>query len=88
MVLSVVDGGKGLIAAHQRRLGGAGIETWYDSRVTELILEGGAVSGVSLERDGQTMNIRSSSVILACGGFEADPDYEQNTLEMNGAERG
>ena len=71
LVLSVADGGKGLIAAHQRALKEAGIETWFDSPAVELISEGGKVAGLIVERAGARVTLRAPAVILACGGFES-----------------
>lgn len=80
MVLSVIDGGKGLIAAHQTRLKEAGVETQYSSRVIDLIAQGGAIAGVHVEREGKMIAIHSPSVVLACGGFEASPELRAKYL--------
>lgn len=80
MALSVEDGGKGLIAAHQRALEKAGVEIWFNSRVTDLTLNNGAVEGVVVVKDGIEHRLSSSAVILAAGGFEASSELRAKHL--------
>ncbi|KAI0820432.1 FAD/NAD-P-binding domain-containing protein [Trametes gibbosa] len=72
LVLSVEDGGKGLIAAHRAALSVAGVETWFNTPASELHFENGAIAGVIVEKDGAIVHLRSPAVVLACGGFEAN----------------
>lgn len=73
MVLSVSDGGKGLIAAHQRALAEAGVVIWFDTPAVELVINGdGAISGVVVKKDGVDVKLSSRAVVLAAGGFEAN----------------
>ncbi|KAF8236326.1 FAD/NAD(P)-binding domain-containing protein [Tricholoma matsutake] len=72
MVLSVEEGGKGLIAAHQRALKKVGVETWFDTPALSLVANDGAICGLVVRKDGQELELRSCSVILAAGGFEAN----------------
>lgn len=71
MVLSVEDGGKGLIANHQTALEKAGIVIWYDSPALQLLSDGQVVTGLLVKHENKEISIRSTSVILASGGFEA-----------------
>ena len=77
LALSVEDGGKGLIAAHQAALAEAGIETWFDAPATELLVDvdvgvdGESITGLVVSRHGDTVELRAPAVVLACGGFEA-----------------
>ncbi|KZT27378.1 FAD/NAD(P)-binding domain-containing protein [Neolentinus lepideus HHB14362 ss-1] len=80
MVLSADDGGKGLIAAHHRALERHGIEVWYDCQAIELLEQDGAVAGVIARQDGGLIELRSRSVILATGGFEASQDLRRKYL--------
>lgn len=80
MVLSVEDGGKGLIAAHQRALKNAGVEIWFDCPLLDLIMQDGAVAGVMVRKGGRELRIESPAVILAAGGFEASPDLRVTHL--------
>ncbi|KAL1950826.1 hypothetical protein VTO73DRAFT_5950 [Trametes versicolor] len=80
LVLSVEDGGKGLIAAHRAVLQEAGVETWFNTAATELLVEEGAITGVIVKKEGTTLKLRAPAVIMACGGFEANKDLRGKTL--------
>lgn len=80
MVLSVQDGGKGLIAAHQSALKAAGVQTWFNTPAISLCTENGAVTGVVLHKEGEEITLRSAAVVLAAGGFEADSGMRQKHL--------
>ena len=71
MVLSTEDGGKGVIAAHQKALKEAGVEVWFDTPAVELITEGDTIVGVVVLRNGERVSLKAPSVILASGGYEA-----------------
>ncbi|KDR82693.1 hypothetical protein GALMADRAFT_263149 [Galerina marginata CBS 339.88] len=75
MALSVKEGGKGLIRSHRKALTEAGVKVWFEARAVELTMEsrsvGEAISGIVVERDGQKLVIKTRSVVLAAGGFEA-----------------
>ena len=84
LVLSVDhDGGKGLIAAHRAALDAAGIETWFDTPATELVVEGGSIAGLVVSRGGETKTLRSPAVVLACGGFESSRALRSQYLGPN-----
>lgn len=74
MVLSVQDGGKGLIAAHQKALQKAGIEMWFDAPAVDLLMKDTVVTGVVVEKEGKPVTLEAKTVVLAAGGFEANPD--------------
>lgn len=80
LVTSVEDGGKGLIAAHQKALAKAGVEIWFDCPVLDLIMQDNAVAGVVIRKDGHEMRLKSPAVILAAGGFEASPELRVKHL--------
>ncbi|KAL4267698.1 FAD/NAD(P)-binding domain superfamily protein [Pleurotus pulmonarius] len=83
MVLSVEDGGKGLIAAHRRALAKHGVEVWFDSPVTELLTADDGVVGVVAQRDGEYVQIYAPATILAAGGFEANRQMRAEHLGGN-----
>ncbi len=83
MVLSVEDGGKGLIAAHRLALAKHGVEVWFDSPVTQLLAEDNGVVGVIVQRDGETVQIHAPATILAAGGFEANKEMRVKHLGGN-----
>ncbi|KAF5351579.1 hypothetical protein D9758_007207 [Tetrapyrgos nigripes] len=80
MVLSVEDGGKGLIEAHHRALKEAGVEIWFDSPAVELLFKDGVITGVVTQKDGQHLKLETPAVVLAAGGFEADPAMRMKYL--------
>ncbi|KAG6833426.1 hypothetical protein H0H87_006792 [Tephrocybe sp. NHM501043] len=80
MVLSVEDGGKGLIAAHLRALRKAGVQVWFDTPALSLIESDDRVSGVIVRRDDRDIELRTSAVILAAGGFEASANLREKYL--------
>ena len=49
-----------------------GVEVRYEAEVDELLLDGSAVDGVVVERDGQRGDRARQAVVLAGGGFEAN----------------
>lgn len=80
MVLSVEDGGKGLIADHQRALEKAGIDVWYDTPALQLLSDGVSVIGLVVKRGNEEISIQSPAVILASGGFEASAELRAKYL--------
>jgi len=69
MVLSIVDGGKGLVAQHTAAAEKAGIEIRYSTPLTGLLVDSGRVIGVTLNN----RPVRARAVILCSGGFESSP---------------
>ncbi|KAJ7254328.1 FAD/NAD(P)-binding domain-containing protein [Mycena haematopus] len=80
MALCTDEGGKGLIAAHQRALAKANVDVWFHCPALEITMENGAVSGVVVQKDGERMHLRSRAVVLAAGGFEANPHLREKYL--------
>jgi tricarballylate dehydrogenase len=80
----VVGGGKGLIEQHTRIARDRGIEIRYESPAVELTENlSGIVDGVVLDGPSGRERIRASAVVLACGGFEADPRLRAMYLGPN-----
>lgn len=81
LVLSVEEGGKGLIAAHQTALARAGVEIWFETSCQEILLdEEEAIAGLLVRREGVDLTVRSPAVTLAAGGFEASPATRAQNL--------
>jgi tricarballylate dehydrogenase len=75
--VGTVDGGRGLVAQHTAAATAAGIPIRYGAAVTGLRSDAsGRVTGVTLA-DGE---IASGAVVLAAGGFEADPARRRRHL--------
>jgi 3-oxosteroid 1-dehydrogenase len=67
-----------------------GCAIWTDAPAGRLVMEEGRIAGVEVERDGETVVVRSrSGVVLASGGFEWDEEmmdaHFPGTLEWRGS---
>ena len=49
-----------------------GIQVLYNTKATELVVDGGAVVGVKAEGDGVNYTVNAKAVVLATGGFGAN----------------
>ena len=86
LAVGSVDGGKGLVAQHTEAARAGGVEVRYGRACTDLVLDGGRVTGVRWTgADGGSGTVRAESVVLASGGFEADAAMRKEHL---GAEWG
>jgi len=69
-----VGGGWGLVDALIRRAERLGVEIRYETALRELLQDSsGAVVGVKVMTTDGYQEIYAKSVVLACGGFEANP---------------
>ncbi|KXL51405.1 hypothetical protein M433DRAFT_130375 [Acidomyces richmondensis BFW] len=75
LALKTEDGGKGLIEDHRRAAKRAGVKVYFSTSATKLHRDPhtGNVSAVSVESLSGPGTIRTKAVILAAGGFEANP---------------
>jgi tricarballylate dehydrogenase len=72
--VGTVDGGRGLIRDHLRAAERAGFEIRTGFGVTDLVRRrGGAVTGVRCRIDDDEVEISAPAVVMAAGGFEAEP---------------
>jgi tricarballylate dehydrogenase len=76
-------GGPGLIDSERSIARSKGIVTRYGVRVTSLITLEGKVVGLKLQEGGREHSISASAVVLACGGFESDPEMRAAYLGPN-----
>lgn len=75
-----VDGGVGLMNDHYRVAERLGVAVRFGQDVVDLIEERGRVVGVVVAGPEGTTQLRARSVILAAGGFEADPELRRRYL--------
>ncbi|MGZ5144081.1 MAG: FAD-dependent oxidoreductase, partial [Burkholderiales bacterium] len=80
VVVEVVGGGAGLVDALYKLAADRGVEIFYNARALQLISDDAGVHGVKARIDGRTQEVRSRAVILACGGFEANPEWRARYL--------
>jgi tricarballylate dehydrogenase len=83
LALGTVGGGKGLLAQHLEAARRAGIEIRYDSPAVGLLRDGRGVRGVVVEGPRGREEIAGGAVVLASGGFEADPRMRAQYLGPN-----
>jgi tricarballylate dehydrogenase len=80
MPIEASGGGAGLVQSLDAAAKKAGIEVFYEARVTSLLYDGERVSGVRATHRGKPEEFRAKSVVLACGGFEANPEWRTRYL--------
>lgn len=73
-------GGPGLIDSHTGIARRNGIEVRYGARVTGLVYDGNKVSGVRVKQGSELYEVSAGAVVLACGGFESDPEMRARYL--------
>ncbi|MCL4799300.1 MAG: FAD-dependent tricarballylate dehydrogenase TcuA [Burkholderiales bacterium] len=73
-------GGEGLVDAWTRSARKHGVELWYGARAVSLVADDDGVHGVRVKRDGRTVEVRAKSVVLAGGGFQANPEWRARYL--------
>lgn len=80
--LTVQEGGKGLIKNLLEAVHKKGCEISYETAARRLVTdeEGRRVVGVEVEKSGEVIELRASSVILCAGGFEANPDLRKKWM--------
>jgi len=81
LIVQAVGGGVGLVDALFARAEAAGVEVWYRARAEHLLVdEGRRVRGVVVRREGQRVEVPARAVVLAAGGFEANPEWRARYL--------
>ncbi|KAF2250619.1 fumarate reductase flavo protein subunit [Trematosphaeria pertusa] len=80
--LKTQDGGKGLIADHMAAARRHGVAVRFDTAAKSILRDPstGAVCGVLVESDGKEEVITCTAVIMAAGGFEANPQLRTQYL--------
>jgi len=80
MPIEVSGGGAGLVQALDRATAKAGIAVHYATRAVSLVCDGERVAGVRAKHDGRLATFPARAVVLACGGFEANPEWRARYL--------
>lgn len=79
-----VDHGRSLLKVLAQQLEAlvqeGGVRLSLSSAVRQLVVEGGAVVGVEVEADGQVRQVRGDAVVLATGGYDANPEVRNRFL--------
>lgn len=82
--VSARGGGHGLQEMHFNHVETRGIEILYRTRALEFSQDqSGAVTGALVSMPGGKQLIKSKAVVLACGGFESNPEMRARYLGQN-----
>ena len=80
LTLEARGGGPGLVESETAIATSRGIDVLYRCRALKLLHDGDRVHGVSVRHDGKRYDIEARSVVLAAGGFQADPEMRTRYL--------
>ncbi|MBI4206149.1 MAG: FAD-dependent tricarballylate dehydrogenase TcuA [Betaproteobacteria bacterium] len=80
MPIEASGGGPGLVDSLTNAAVGKGVEIFYETRAAALIYDGERVLGVKARSRGKAVEFHARAVVLACGGFEANPEWRTRYL--------
>ena len=80
LTIEVSGGGPGLVDALTKTAVSRGIVIFYDTRATKLIFDGKKIGGVVARQNGQFLEFGAHAVVLASGGFQANPEWRARYL--------
>jgi tricarballylate dehydrogenase len=80
LALHIWGGGPELLKALYENAEKRGIPIAYETPAVDLLREDGRIAGVAVERQGRRVEIRGGAVVLACGGFESNPELRARYL--------
>jgi tricarballylate dehydrogenase len=80
LTVEAVGGGPGLVNMLTESSRKRGIEIRYATRAVDLLFDGDRVEGVRVRHDGHMIEFPARSVVLASGGFEANPEWRTRYL--------
>ncbi len=80
LTVETVGGGPGLVDSLCEAVEKAGIELLYEARATDLIADDEGVHGAIVKYEGKTQEMRADAVIIASGGFQANPEWRTRYL--------
>jgi tricarballylate dehydrogenase len=78
--ITVNGGGYGLVADLTKTAEKKGVDIFYETRAVSLIYDGVSVKGVRARQKGKPVEFHARAVVLACGGFEANPEWRTRYL--------
>jgi tricarballylate dehydrogenase len=76
----MVGGGPGLVQDLTNTAGKKGIDIFYETRAVSLTRDGNRIVGVEANTPDGTRSFMARCVVLACGGFEANPEWRTRYL--------
>jgi len=80
LTLEAIGGGPGLVESLTQIAKKNGTEIWYSARAVSLIADDEGVHGVVVKHAGKTTEVKGKAVVLAAGGFQANPEWRTRYL--------
>jgi tricarballylate dehydrogenase len=80
LTLEAIGGGPGLVDSLTQIAKKNGVEVWYSARATGLVADDAGVHGVVVKHAGKTAEVQARAVVLAAGGFQANPEWRTRYL--------
>jgi len=80
LTVEAVGGGPGLVQNLTVAAKKHGIDVWYHARAMALLHDDDGIQGVRVKRDGKTIEVAAKAVVLAAGGFQANPEWRTRYL--------
>jgi tricarballylate dehydrogenase len=80
LIMEAVGGGKGLSDQEFEAAARVGVEVRYGTKMTGLLVDDAHVVGVQARGPDGAAEIRADAVVLAAGGFEANPEMRTRYL--------
>jgi tricarballylate dehydrogenase len=81
MIVEAIGAGKGLSDREFEICEAMGVDVRYGAKAVRLITNRrGGVEGLTAQIDGELQDLHAGSVVLACGGFEANPEMRTRYL--------
>jgi tricarballylate dehydrogenase len=80
LTVEAVGGGPGLVQNLTVAAKKHGIDIWYHARAMALLHDDDGIQGVRVKRDGRTIDVAAKAVVLAAGGFQANPEWRTRYL--------
>ena len=80
LTLQAERGGPGLVLGLRRAACKAKIRIIHETRAVGLVRQRAGIEAVEVEQGGERRRIGARSVVLACGGFEANADWRAEHL--------
>ena len=80
LTVEAVGGGPGLVENLTTAAKKNAIDIWYEARVSGLIADDDGAKGVQVKVKGKTTQVFAKCVVLAAGGFQANPEMRARYL--------
>ncbi len=80
LTVEAYGGGPGLVEAQAKAAARDGVSVFYQARALSLLHDDAGVHGVLVRYRGKTQQVKCRAVVLAAGGFQANPEWRTRYL--------